>query len=323
VTQPIVYITRRIPTEAVDILRGVAEVRQWDNDDPIPRDVLLRDAVEAEALFPMITERIDDEVLDHAPGLRIVGNMAVGYDNVDVAACTRRKVLVTNTPDVLTETSADLAFALLMSIGRGIVQGDRYVRRGDWKIWGPLLHLGPDIHSTTLGIVGLGRIGQAVARRARGFNMRVLYYSRTRREDLERELGYEYATLDDLLAQSDYVSVHVALNEATRHIIGAAQLRRMKRTGILINTGRGPLVDQKALYEALRDGEIAAAALDVTDPEPIHMDDPLLTLDNCIITPHVGSASFATRTRMATLAAENIAAVLTGNPPLTPVNQID
>lgn len=322
-TQPIVYITRRIPTEAVDILRGVAEVRQWDNDDPIPRDVLLRDAVEAEALFPMITERIDDEVLDHAPGLRIVGNMAVGYDNVDVAACTRRKVLVTNTPDVLTETSADLAFALLMSIGRGIVQGDRYVRRGDWKIWGPLLHLGPDIHSTTLGIVGLGRIGQAVARRARGFNMRVLYYSRTRREDLERELGYEYATLDDLLAQSDYVSVHVALNEATRHIIGAAQLRRMKRTAILINTGRGPLVDQKALYEALRDGEIAAAALDVTDPEPIHMDDPLLTLDNCIITPHVGSASFATRTRMATLAAENIAAVLTGKPPLTPVNQID
>ena len=321
-TQPIVYITRRIPTEAVDVLRGVAEVRQWDNDDPIPRAVLLRDAADAEALFPMITERIDDEVLDHAPRLRIVGNMAVGYDNVDVAACTRRNVLVTNTPDVLTETSADLAFALLMSIGRGIVQGDRYVRRGDWKIWGPLLHLGPDIHSSTLGIVGLGRIGQAVARRARGFNMRVLYYSRTRREDLERELGYEYATLDDLLAQSDYVSVHVALNEATRHIIGAEQLRTMKRSAMLINTGRGPLVDQKSLYEALRDGEIAAAALDVTDPEPIHMDDPLLTLDNCIITPHVGSASFGTRTRMATLAAENIAAVLTGKPPLTPVNSI-
>jgi glyoxylate reductase len=323
VTQPIVYITRRIPTEAVDVLRGVAEVRQWDNDDPIPRDVLLRDAADAEALFPMITERIDDEMLDHAPRLRIVGNMAVGYDNVDVAACTRRRVLVTNTPDVLTETSADLAFALIMSIGRGIVQGDRYVRRGEWKIWGPLLHLTPDIHSSTLGIVGLGRIGQAVARRARGFNMRVLYYSRTRRDDLERELGYEYATLDDLLAQSDYVSVHVALNDATRHMIGAHQLSKMKRSAMLINTGRGPLVDQKALYEALRDGEIAAAALDVTDPEPIHMDDPLLTLDNCIITPHVGSASFATRTRMATLAAENIAAVLTGKPPLTPVNKLD
>jgi glyoxylate reductase len=320
--EPIVYITRRIPTEAVDILRGVAQVRQWNNDDPIPRDVLLRDSAEADALFPMITERIDDEVLDHAPRLRIVGNMAVGYDNVDVAACTRRKVLVTNTPDVLTETSADLAFALLMSIGRGIVQGDRYVRRGDWKIWGPLLHLTPDIHGSTLGIVGLGRIGQAVARRASGFNMRVLCYSRTRREDLEREHGYQYASLDDLLAQSDYVSIHVALNEATRHIIGARQLKQMKRSGILINTGRGPLVDQRALYEALRDGEIAAAALDVTDPEPIHMDDPLLTLDNCIITPHVGSASFSTRTRMATLAAENIAAVLTGKPPLTPVNSI-
>jgi glyoxylate reductase len=323
VTQPIVYITRRIPTEAVEILRDVAEVLQWDNDDPIPRDVLLRDAAEAEGLFPMITERIDDEVLDHAPRLRIVANMAVGYDNVDVAACTRRKVLVTNTPDVLTETSADLAFALLMSVGRGIVRGDRYVRRGEWKIWGPLLHLTPDIHSSTLGIVGMGRIGQAVARRASGFNMRVLYYSRTRREDLEREFGYEYATLDDLLAQSDYVSVHVALNEVTRHIISAEQLRKMKRSAILINTGRGPLVDQRALYEALRDGEIAAAALDVTDPEPIHMDDPLLTLDNCVITPHVGSASFATRTRMATLAAKNIAAVLTGKPPLTPVNQID
>jgi glyoxylate reductase len=320
--EPIVYITRRIPNEAVDILRSVSEVRYWNNDDPIPRDVLLRDSAEADALFPMITERIDDEVLDHAPGLRIVANMAVGYDNIDVPACTRRKVLVTNTPDVLTETSADLAFALLMSVGRGIVQGDRYIRRGEWKIWGPLLHLTPDIHSSTLGIVGLGRIGQAVARRASGFNMRVLYYSRTRREDLEHQHGYENVSLDDLLAQSDYVSIHVALNEATRHIIGAEQLKKMKRSGILINTGRGPLVDQKALYEALRDGEIAAAALDVTDPEPIPMDDPLLTLDNCIITPHVGSASFATRTRMATLAAENIAAVLGGKPPLTPVNSI-
>jgi glyoxylate reductase len=320
---PIVYITRRIPSEAVDILRGVAEVRQWDNDDPIPRDVLLREVATADALFPMITERIDSEVLDHAPKLRVVGNMAVGYDNIDVPACTRRKVLVTNTPDVLTETSADLAFALLMSIGRGVVQGDRYVRRGEWKVWGPMLHLTPDVYGSTLGIVGLGRIGQAVARRASGFNMRVLYYSRTRRDDLERKHGYEYSSLDDLLAQSDYVSIHVALNEATRHIIGADQLKRMKRTAMLINTGRGPLVDQAALYEALRDGEIAAAALDVTDPEPIQMDDPLLTLDNCLITPHVGSASFATRTRMATLAAENIAAVLTGKPALTPVNKLD
>jgi glyoxylate reductase len=321
--QPIVYITRRIPSQAVDILRHAAEVRQWDSDDPIPRDVLLRDVAAADALFPMITERIDDDVLDHAPRLRIVANMAVGYDNIDVPACTRRKVQVTNTPDVLTETSADLAFALLMSIGRNIVQGDRYVRRGEWKIWGPLLHLTPDIHGATLGIVGLGRIGQAVARRASGFNMRVLYYSRTRREDLEREHRYEYASLDSLLTESDYVSIHLALNDSTRHLFGAKQFKKMKPTGILINTGRGPLVDQHALYVALRDGEIAAAALDVTDPEPIPMDDPLLTLDNCIITPHVGSASFATRTRMATLAAENIAAVLSGKPPITPVNSLE
>jgi glyoxylate reductase len=321
--RPVVYITRRIPSEAVDVLRDAAEVRQWDDDDPIPRDVLLREVVEADALFPMITERIDDEVLDRAPKLRIVANMAVGYDNIDVPACTRRKVRVTNTPDVLTETSADLAFALLMSVGRKIVQGDRYVRRGEWKIWGPLLHLTPDIHGATLGIVGLGRIGQAVARRASGFNMRVLYYSRTRREDLEREHGYEYLSLDNLLAVSDFVSIHVSLNESTRHLFGTEQFRKMKPSGILINTGRGPLVDQRALYEALRTGEIAAAALDVTDPEPIQMDDPLLTLDNCIITPHVGSASFATRTRMATLAAENIAAVLSGKPPVTPVNSIE
>jgi glyoxylate reductase len=185
-----------------------------------------------------------------------------------------------------------------------------------------MLHLTPDIHGATLGIVGLGRIGQAMARRARGFDMRVLYYSRSQRADLERDFGYEYASLSDLLAQSDYVSIHLALNEATRHIIGIEQLKRMKRSAMLINTGRGPLVDQHALYEALRDGEIAAAALDVTDPEPISMNDPLLTLENCIITPHVGSASFATRTRMATLAAENIAAVMGGNPPLTPVNSI-
>jgi len=320
--QPVVYITRRIPTEAVDLLNNVAEVRQWSDDDPIPRDVLLHEVREIDALFPMITERIDEEVLARASRLKVVANMAVGYDNIDVPACTSHQVQVTNTPDVLTETSADLAFALLMSTGRGIVRGDRYVHRGEWKIWGPLLHLTSDIHGTTLGIVGMGRIGQAMARRAKGFDMRVLYYSRSRREDLERENGYEYASLDELLVQSDYVSVHVALNEATRHIIGAEQLKRMKRTGILINTGRGPLVDQHALYEALRDGEIAGAALDVTDPEPISMDDPLLRLDNCIITPHVGSASFGTRTRMATLAAENIAAVLSGKPPLTPVNSI-
>src|SRR5215216_1364967 len=185
--RPIVYITRRIPTEAVDLLNRVAEVRQWDDDDPIPRDVLLHEVGEVDALFPMITERIDEEVLARASRLKVVANMAVGYDNIDVPACTRHQVQVTNTPDVLTETSADLAFALLMSIGRGIVHGDDYVRRGEWKVWGPLLHLTPDIHGTTLGIVGMGRIGQAMARRARGFDMRVLYYSRSRREDLEGE----------------------------------------------------------------------------------------------------------------------------------------
>ncbi|MFN0074679.1 MAG: 2-hydroxyacid dehydrogenase [Chloroflexota bacterium] len=318
--RPIVYITRRIPVEAVQLLEAVAEVRQWNSDDPIPRATLLEAIGDAQALFPMITERIDEELLALAPNLRVIANMAVGYDNVDVPACTRHQVIVTNTPDILTETSADLAFALIMAVGRGIVQGDRYVRRGDWKIWGPLLHLTPDLHHATLGIVGLGRIGQAVVRRARGFDMRVLYHSRMRREELEQ--GLEYVGFEELLATSDFVSLHLALNEATRHIISSNQLKMMKRSAFLINTGRGGLVNQAALYEALRDGVIAGAALDVTDPEPIPLDDPLLTLSNCIITPHVGSASFATRTRMATLAAENIVAVLSGQAPITPINSL-
>lgn len=321
-TQLTVYITRRIPSEAVELLKSVAEIRQWDSDDPIPRDVLLREVAEVDALFPMITERIDEELLSHAPKLKVVSNMAVGYDNITVPACTSHGVIVTNTPDVLTETSADLSFALLMAVGRGVLRGDRYVRNGEWKIWGPLLHLTPDIHHATLGIVGLGRIGEAVARRARGFDMRVIYHNRNPREDIEQADGYTYVDFETLLRESDFISIHVDLNQSTRHLFGAEQFKLMKPSAFLINAARGAIVDQKALYEALRDGEIAGAALDVTDPEPIQMDDPLLTLDNCVICPHVGSASFATRTRMATLAAENIASVLTGKGPITPVNEV-
>jgi glyoxylate reductase len=320
VASPNVYVTRRIPEAGVAKLRASAQVRQWDSDAVVPRDVLLREVAEADGLLCLLTERIDEELLAAAPKLKVVANMAVGFDNFDVEALSRHGVVGTNTPGVLTETTADFTWSLLVSAARCIPQGVRYVREGQWTTWGPLLLLGQDIHHATLGVVGMGRIGQEVAKRARGFDMTILYYDVYRREDLERDLGYRYVDMDTLLRESDFVTLHVDLNPHTRKLIDAAALKRMKPTAILVNAARGPIVDGRALYEALRDGTIAAAALDVTDPEPIPIDDPLLTLDNCLIVPHIASASVATRTRMSELAAENILAVLTGQPALTPVS---
>lgn len=315
-----VYVTRRIPEEAIRMLRQATQVHIWDRDDVVPRDVLLREVAGAQALLCLLTERVDQELLDHAPRLKVVANMAVGYDNFDLPAMTRRRVVATNTPGVLTETTADFTFALLMAIGRRVVEGDRFVREGRWQTWGPMLLMGQDIHHSTLGIIGLGRIGAEVARRAQGFDMRVLYYDTIRRPELEQRFGYGYVDLETLLRESDFVTIHVDLNESTRKMIDATRLAMMKPTAYLINAARGPIVDSRALYEALRDGKIAGAALDVTDPEPIPMDDPLLTLPNVIICPHIASASVTTRTRMATLAAENILAVLQGKRPPTPLN---
>jgi len=247
--------------------------------------------------------------------------MATGYDNIDVAAATQRGVLVTRTPGVLSQTVAEFTMALMLAAARRVVEGDRRVRRGEWKTWGPQVLLGCDLHGATLGIIGMGGIGQAVARLARGFGMRIVYNSRTPKPPLERRYRMAFLPLDGLLRESDFVTLHAPLVPETRGMIDARALALMKPTAILVNTARGPLVDQAALYRALQEGRIAAAALDVTDPEPIAPDDPLLTLENCIITPHIASASVATRSRMAMLAAENLALALAGRVPRHTVNR--
>lgn len=254
------------------------------------------------------------------PKLKVISNCAVGYDNIDVKAATERGIIVGNTPGVLTETTADLAFALLMATARRMPEATRFVRAGKWKTWGLTLLLGRDIYEATLGIVGMGRIGTAVAKRAVGFGMKILYYDVVRREELEEELGLTFTNLERLPKESDFVTLHVPLAKVTHHLIGRNELEMMKPTAILVNTSRGAIVDQGALYEALKSGQIAAAGLDVTDPEPISPDDPLLSLDNCVVLPHIGSASIATRTKMATMAAENLIAGLKGEMPPHPVN---
>jgi lactate dehydrogenase-like 2-hydroxyacid dehydrogenase len=246
--------------------------------------------------------------------------MAVGYDNIDVPEATRHGIPVGITPGVLNETSADFAFALLMAAARRVVEADRYTRQGRWKTWGSQVLLGQDIHHTTLGIIGLGRIGAEIAKRARGFDMAVLYHNRTRRPDLEGSLGVQYATLSGLLSRSDFVSVHVPLTVETRHLVGSKEFVMMKPSAVFVNTSRGAVVDQRALYEALRDRKIFAAAIDVTETEPIAPDDPLLTLDNVIIAPHIASASVPTRRKMALMAAENLLVGLRGEVPPHCVN---
>ena len=302
---PRIFVTRRIPQKGLDLLRESCDVHLWEDELPPPREVLLRELAEAEGVLCLLTDTADATVLEAAPELKVISNMAVGYDNIDVTAATARGIPVGNTPGVLTETTADFAFALLMAAGRRIPEGERYVHAGRWHTWGPTLLMGQDIHGATLGIVGMGRIGRAVARRARGFDMRVLYHG-------GEDTGAESVSLDELLRESDFVSLHVPLTEETRHLIGARELALMRETAILVNTARGGVVDPAALHEALRDGAIAAAALDVTEPEPIPPDDPLLALDNCLVVPHIASSSRATREQMATMAADNLLAGLRG-----------
>lgn len=319
--KPKVYVSRLIPEPALEIVRAATEMRVWDREDvPPPRDVLLREVADCEGLLSLLTEKIDDELLRSAPRLRCVANMAVGFDNIDVPAATRRGVVVTNTPDVLTETVADFAFTLMLAASRRLVEADTLTRAGEWKTWSPLMLAGQDMHHATLGLVGVGRIGAAVARRAKGFEMRVIYYDVVRRPDLEQSLGLEYRNLNEVLREADFISVHVPLTEQTRHLIGRDQFRLMKKTAVFVNTSRGPVVDQAALAEALRNRTIYAAGIDVFEKEPVPADDPLLRLDNVVVAPHIASASIPTRVRMATLAAENLVAVLQGKKPPTPVN---
>jgi glyoxylate reductase len=319
--RPRVFVARRIPDAGLDPIAAVCEADVWQDELPPQRDELLRRVVGCDGILTLLTDRVDDALLDAAgPGLKVVSNYAVGYDNIDVPACVRRGIAVGNTPGALTETTADLAWALILAASRRVVEGDRYVREGRWKTWGPRLLLGSDVHGATLGVVGLGRIGQAVARRAAGFGMTVLYSSRSQVDPaIETELGATYVSLPELLERSDIVSLHVSLATDTRGLIDAVSLARMKPTAVLVNTARGPVVDAVALADALRNGVIAAAALDVTDPEPIPADDPLLSLDNCIVVPHIASASGATRGRMAAMAAANLLAGVRGEPLPTPV----
>jgi lactate dehydrogenase-like 2-hydroxyacid dehydrogenase len=309
-------VARQIPDEGLALLRETCEVDLWADELPPPRDEMLRRVAGFAGILTLLTDRVDDELLDAAgPQLKVVSNYAVGYDNIDVAACARRGVRVGNTPGVLTETTADLAWALILAAGRRVVEGDRYVHDGRWKTWGPMLLLGSDISGATLGIVGFGRIGQAVARRAAGFGMTVLYSSRSQADPaVEAAHGASFVDLDELLDRSDFVSLHCSLSPDTRGLIGTAALARMKPTAVLVNTSRGPVVDPVALHAALRDGVIAAAGLDVTDPEPIPTDDPLLSLPNCIVVPHIASASGATRGKMAAMAAANLIAGVRGDP---------
>lgn len=315
-----VFVTRLIPKPGLDLLHGFAELRIWREEVPPPREVMLQVAKEVDGLLSLLTDTVDAELMDAAPKLRVVSNYAIGYDNVDVEAATQRGIMVCHTPGVLTDTTADFAFALLACVARKVVEGATYVREGRWKTWGPMLCLGYDLHGATLGLVGLGRIGSAVAKRATGFEMRILYHDVSRQPGWEEDLGLSYADLETLLRESDFISLHTPLTPETHHMIGREQFRMMKRTAILINTSRGQVIDQEALYEALVSGHIAGAGLDVTDPEPIHADDPLLTLDNCVVVPHIASASVATRTLMATVAAENLIAALQGRMPRNPVN---
>jgi glyoxylate reductase len=312
--RPRVFVARVIPHAGLEPVVDSTDADVWPDELPPPREELLRRVAGVDGLLSLLTDRVDDELLDAAGSqLKVVSNFAVGFDNIDVPACTRRGIPVGNTPGVLTETTADLAFALLMAAARRLPEGYDYVRAGKWRTWGPMLLLGPDVHDATLGIVGFGRIGRELARRASGFSMRVLYHdvNPASAED-EARLNARHVEMDELLAESDFVSLHTNLTPDTRHLISADAMRRMKRTAILVNTSRGPVVDHDALYEALRDEVIAAAALDVTDPEPLPADHPLLSLSNCLVVPHIASATVVTRGRMARMAAENLLAGLRG-----------
>jgi glyoxylate reductase len=320
VRRPRVFVTRKLPGKALEYLSGHADSDVWQGDLPPTPEELSWRAAECAGILALLTDRVDAALLDKTPNVVAVSNMATGFDNIDVAAASERLVLVTRTPGVLAETTADFAFALILAAARRVVEGDRYTRAGRWKTWGPETLLGQDVYGATLGIVGMGGIGREVAKRAAGFGMRVVYYSPRRKRDAEAETGARYATLDKVIAEADILTLHAPLTDETRHLVNAETLRTMKQTAVLVNTGRGGLVDQAALYEALRNGVIAAAAVDVTDPEPMPPDDPLLTLDNVIVTPHIASASVATRSRMALLAAENLVASLRGEAPEHAVN---
>ncbi len=311
-----VFITRQLPDEAVAPLRERFDVDMWGSEDePVPRDVLLEKAETAHALWTVISEEVDRELFGRAKNLEIVANMAVGYNNIDTEAAKEHGVAVTNTPGVLTETTADLAFTLMLAAARRTGQAEKALRAGEWKSWTPMGFTGQDIFGATLGIIGMGRIGEGVARRARGFDMDVFYHNRTRKPEAESMHGFRYSGLDDLLRRSDFIVVLTPLTDETRGLIGARELGLMKETAVLVNAARGGIIDEEALYDALRSGQIWAAGLDVFEEEPIGLEHPLLELPNVTALPHIGSASIKTRLAMMKLNAETITDCLEGRQP--------
>lgn len=311
--RPKVFVTRIIPEAGLSRIRAICDTEVWPEQLPPPYEVLRAKVADCDGLVSLLTDRIDAALMDQAPRLKVISNFAVGFNNIDVAAATQRGICVGNTPGVLTDATADMAFCLLIAAARRLVEGHLYTLSGQWKTWEPMGHLGQDLVGRTVGIVGMGRIGFAMARRCHGgWGMQILYHDVYKNEKAERELGARQVDLDTLLREADFVSVHTDLNEKTRGMFGAEQFRKMKRTAVFINTARGPLHDQKALYEALRDGVIFAAGLDVTDPEPPSPDDPLLKLPNVIIAPHIASATVGTRNGMAVIAADNLIAGVLG-----------
>lgn len=317
---PKAYVGLPIQEAGLELLRGKVDFKIWDKEGAPPREEVLSSLKDVEGFLSGLFVRVDDELLDAAPKLKVVSNYAVGYDNIDVPAATKRGIFVTNTPDVLTPATADIAFMLILASARRLVEADAFLRSGDWKVWGPELLVGREVSGSTLGIIGFGKIGQAVAKRARGFDMNVIYYDAERRPEAEQALGAKYAPLDELLNGSDFVTLHCNLTEQTKNIIGEKELRKMKETAILINTARGPLVDQAALYRACSEKWIWGAGLDVFVKEPVPLDEPLLTLPNVTTLPHIGSASRVARDGMARKAASNLLSALSGKKPQDLVN---
>jgi glyoxylate reductase len=313
IKRPRIFVTRILPEKGLEMVRQEGDIEVWQDPLPPPYETLVKKVKGIDALLCLLTDKIDANLMDAiGPQAKVISQMAVGFDNIDIAAATARGIPIGNTPGVLTDTTADFAWTLLMSAARRVVEGDKFTRAGKWNTWGPIDFLGPDVTGATLGIVGFGRIGQALAKRAQGFEMRILYFDTRRHPEAEQKYRAQYADLDTLLREADFVSLHTTLSQGTYHFMDDARLKMMKPSGVLINTARGPVVDPQALYRALSSGTIAYAALDVTEPEPIRPDDPLLTLDNIIIAPHIASASFQTRNKMATMAAENLIAGLYG-----------
>jgi len=320
--QPYVFVTRKLPDHVIEQLREVAEVKVWPYEDvQVTREVLLEEAKKADALLTMLSDRIDQEVMEAGRNLKVVANLAVGFDNVNIRCATEKGIAICNTPDVLTDTTADLTFALLMAAARRLIEAAEFVKEGQWKSWSPFLLAGSDVHHKTIGIVGMGKIGQAVAKRARGFDMEILYHNRSRNEEAERTLGARYCSFNELLERSDFVVCLTPLTDDTRHLFDETAFRKMKKTAIFVNASRGPVVDEDALYKALVDGEISGAGLDVFYKEPIDASHPLLTLRNVVALPHIGSASTETRLAMMELCCRNILAVLQGEKPETLVNK--